>query len=246
MRRCRVEELEGAMHHLLKISEAAAHYLWHVLRLENGSCFEGFNGKGQTRIFKLINAEQRLVEIVGELTQKSEIAPILLCYGLPKGDKLETVVRQVTELGIQGVILWSAQRSVAIWEEKKQAQKHERLLKVMQEAARQCERSIDPSLSMPKNLKALIEATKHCPIKIFFDPTAEQGWQVSQAQIDLLSEQKPCALLIGPEGGISPEERAELLRHQWQGLVLNSPILRTETAAVVACTIALDRLGWMA
>jgi 16S rRNA (uracil1498-N3)-methyltransferase len=246
MRRCRVEALDGDVSGQIKLSESAAHYLWHVLRLENGTQFKGFDGKGHERILKLINADQRVVEIIGPLEQKKSMAPVILCYGIPKGDKLETVARQVTELGIQGIILWSAQRSVAIWEEKKQEQKHERLLKIMQEASRQSERSIDPTLSMPKNLKALIEATKHCAMKFFFDPTANQGWQITDEQLSLLSQEHPCALLIGPEGGISPEERAELSRHQWQGIVLNSPILRTETAAVTACAIALDRLGWMA
>jgi 16S rRNA (uracil1498-N3)-methyltransferase len=248
MRRCRVLSLEGTFDDLLPLHEAAIHYLCHVLRLENGTYFRGFDGHGSERTLCLIQASNGLwkAQIKGAMEDGLKSAPILLCYGLPKGDKLETVARQVTEMGIQGMMLWAAQRSVVVWEDKKQEQKHERLLKVMQEASRQCERASDPSLSLPYKLKQLIDATQHCAIRVFFDPQAQKGWEVLDEEIAKLDAEHPCAILIGPEGGISPEEKNELQRAGWRGIVLNCPILRTETAAVVACCVALDRLGWMA
>jgi 16S rRNA (uracil1498-N3)-methyltransferase len=116
----------------------------------------------------------------------------------------------------------------------------------MQEASRQSERASDPSLSKPEKLKTLIEKTQHCAIRVFFDPQAEKGWDILDEELLKLDAKHPCAILIGPEGGISPEEKIELQRAGWKGIVLNCPILRTETAAVVACSVALDRLGWMA
>ena len=246
MRRCRMLSLEGLMDDVLPLHEAAIHYLCHVLRLDHGTDFRGFDGKGSERNLCLqhINGQWK-AQIKGELEQGLESAPVLLCYGLPKGDKLETVARQVTEMGIQGIMLWAAQRSVVVWEDKKQDQKHERLLKVMQEASRQCERASDPSLSKPEKLKTLIEKTQNCAIRVFFDPQAEKGWDILDEELLKLDANHPCAILIGPEGGISPEEKVELQRAGWKGVVLNCPILRTETAAVVACCVALDRLGWM-
>jgi 16S rRNA (uracil1498-N3)-methyltransferase len=221
------------------LTPEARHYLAVVLRLKEGAEFIGFDGRGAERVFALRrDAEGELgeAEARGELTEGRSGAPLTLCYGVPKGEKLDLVARMITELGVGALDLWAAERSVSVWKGGKQDSKLDRLERVVDEAARQCGRADTLRLSPPAPLKELLERHAPTPARLYLDPAAEGG----------LPErlEGPCVLCVGPEGGMSPKEVEALRGAGWRGVALATPILRTETAAVVACALALDRLGW--
>ena len=250
MRRCLVpaERFGGEG---FTLDEALTRYLCVVLRLSEGATFVGFNGVGAERLYRL----ERLEEGVWWATalepprEGRSGAPLTLCYGVPKGDKLDLVARQLTELGVGGLALWAAERSVSVWRKEKAQNKLARLEKVVAEAARQCGRADTLTLTPPASLKSLIERFESVPLKLYLDPrapltlaTLSAELSVDQTQADAWGE---VVAIVGPEGGLSPQELEALEEAGWRGLTLTSPVLRTETAATVTCALLLERMGWL-
>ena len=242
----------------IKLSEDQTHYLTRVLRLSEGSEVVGFDGQGYQRCFALAYENYQWILIgKGDLKQGQSRFPIGLCYGIPKGEKLDLVVRQLTELGVHTLDLFQAKRSVSIWKKEKVKSKLNRLNKVIEQAARQSHQTTLLTLSPPQPLHQMIQRYQSIPLKLYLDPTASSGWPTSSdldytpSMTNLIQDSSRshnelhCMLLVGPEGGLDPQEIELLNANGWQGIRLNTPILRTETAAIVACSLALDRLGFM-
>jgi 16S rRNA (uracil1498-N3)-methyltransferase len=219
------------------------------------------------RIFRLdCEGDVTVAEGVGEIYQGRLGAPVGLCFAIPKGDKLDLVARQITELGVAELHLWSAERSIGVWKQQKVKQKLARLERVTREASRQSGRADELMIYLPARLQDLVIRHQHVPLRLFLDPKADHGWDrldlsaqpltadhtsVEQNSVErdlTLHDQTglACVLIVGPEGGISPSEQAQLCEAGWRGVRLASPVLRTETAGVVACALALDRLGYLA
>lgn len=158
-----------------------------------------------------------------------------LWYGLPKGDKLETVIRQATELGVERVRLLACQRSVTRLEGDRQAGKLERLTRVAAEAARQCGRADVPAVDAPLTVGAALAA----------DPPARLLVLHPEGGVPLasLTLTEPVVVCVGPEGGFSPDELARFDAAGGARVTLLGPVLRTETAAPVACALVLHALG---
>jgi len=239
MRRCPVPEVLFAEERF-ELSEELTRYLCVVLRLSEGDAFTGFNGLGWERDYELERAEGSWrARGLGAPRRGRRGAPLSLCYGVPKGDKLDLVTRQVTELGVGALELWAASRSVAIWKRDKLKSKLARLERVSSEAARQCGRADSPLLSPPALLSELIERHAQTPHRLYLDPRAA----LTLRELEL--KRGEVALLVGPEGGLSPEELEALEGAGWQGLALSCPVLRTETAAVVGVALTLEAMAWL-
>ena len=247
----------------MPLSEEIERYLCVVLRLDEGDPFIGFDGQGGERVYRLSRvSEESSVSVAqpswwavaeGLATRGRQSAPVGVCYAVPKGDKIDLVSRQLTELGIDTLDLWSSERSVSVWRGDKVERKLSRLNRVIAEAARQSGRADLLKLSAPRPLKALIAQHIDVPLRLFLDPHVELGWPSMEERSNSLTPSLAlgsvsglkCVLMVGPEGGISPAEIEVLISAGWIGVAFSSPVLRTETAAVVASAIALDRLGYL-
>lgn len=220
------------------LTPAAAHYLTVVRRLGPGASVVVFDGRGQEANATLDHAEGGPVLVLGgpPVVGRSA-APVRLAYALPKGDKLEDVLRQVTELGIAGVLLFQGERSVVRLEPGDRAdRKRERWTRIVEEAARQCGRADVPSVEGPTTFAEAVERTASDPWRAVLHP---EGGETLEA----LCLAAPATLFVGPEGGFSPGELARFAEAGVMRLTLKCPVLRTETAAVVATALALHRLG---
>ena len=226
-------------------------YLCSVLRLGNQDQFIAFDGQGFERIFALEELDNEWwAKAIGPIYEGRQGAPLALCFALPKGDKLDQVARQITELGIAELYLWSADRSVGVWKKDKVKNKLGRLQRVISEAARQSGRADLLTVNPPQQLDKLITQFSKVPLKMFFDPQASSGWPINNEHLNsnltVTKGELECVVLVGPEGGLSPIEIEKLKTNMWRAIKLHTPILRTETAGVVACALALDRLGYLA
>ena len=138
----------------------------------------GFDGEGGERVMALCRdaaGELREAEARGPRAEGRRGAPLTLCYGVPKGEKLDLVARMLTELGVGALDLWAAERSVSVWKGGKQDSKLDRLERVVDEAARQCGRADTLRLSPPAPLKELLERHAPTPARLYLDPAAEGG-----------------------------------------------------------------------
>ncbi|MCB9540936.1 MAG: 16S rRNA (uracil(1498)-N(3))-methyltransferase [Myxococcales bacterium] len=223
----------------LALPAEAAHYLRRVRRLGAGDRVRVFDGEGREAEAVLVEEGEALVaERAGPVVSGRRAAPVTLVYGLPKGEKLDAVARQVTELGVARLILLDAARSVVKLDGARAEKRRERLARVMAEAARQSDRADTPVLVGPLDLAGALAATADCAARWVLHPHG--GGALDAVALGVAP---PIAVFVGPEGGFSPGEVAAMTAAGVRAVRLGCPILRTETAAPVAVALALDRLG---
>ena len=144
--------------------------------------------------------------------QKKMPVHVTIVQGLPKGDKLETVIQKGTELGADQFIPFKAERSVVKWDEQKSAKKLQRLKKIAKEAAEQSHRTTIPDIEMPHSISSLIEVSESYDHKLIaYEEEARAG--ESAALVQTLHEANVndrIMIVFGPEGGLSEKEVATL------------------------------------
>jgi 16S rRNA (uracil1498-N3)-methyltransferase len=209
-----------------------------VSRLQVGERVEIGNGAGLRVVGPITRAEPALLEIQvdGVVAEPSPAPGIWLAQALAKGDRDELAVQAATELGVDGVIPWSAQRSISRWEGAKVAKGHARWEAIVREATKQSIRAFLPEVAelvSTKQLAQLAEATR----MVVLDPTGEQ------ALTELEFDERDVVLVVGPEGGVSPSE-LDLLRSAGATVVrLGTTVLRTSTAGPAAIAVLSAKLG---
>jgi 16S rRNA (uracil1498-N3)-methyltransferase len=218
-----------------------AHHAIRSLRLRVGDRFTSSDGRGSLVTCRVSRATRLLVE--GEVLDRSAAEPvrpeISLLLAAPKAERLSWAIQKLTEVGVDGIVVVDMPRSVRRWEGDRARRVAGRLEGVAREAAKQSRRRTLPEMGGPARWEdALKEALGSGPTFLLWEG-AERGLA------SLLPERAPerLALVVGPEGGIDPEDaRAAEAR----GAVLASlgaNVLRTETAAVAGAVVALVRYG---
>jgi len=214
-----------------------AHYLTNVLRLKPGDQVLVFNGVDGEWCARLVAAGKKKVEIAVEhQTKPQDEGPDLHYLFAPiKRARLDYMAQKATEMGaslLQPVI---TRRTVA------ERVKTDRLEANAIEAAEQCGILRVPEVKEPAKLTQLLDAWNDERLLIFADEAAPTA-----APLEALAAQRarPLAVLIGPEGGFEPEERAMLLRAPYVVPVSLGPrIMRADTAAVACLALVNAVLG---
>ena len=142
-----------------------------------------------------------------------------MCFALVKGEKPELVVQKLTEIGIDVIIPFIADRSVVRWDASKTDRQHERLVKVAREASMQSRRVWLPEVR---------------PLASFAEVATMDGAVIADRDGEPIAAHHE-VVLIGPEGGWSDSERSI------QAVGLGATVLRAETAAIVAGSLMADR-----
>ncbi|WP_342505234.1 16S rRNA (uracil(1498)-N(3))-methyltransferase [Sporosarcina sp. FSL K6-2383] len=157
---------------------------------------------------------------------------VTIACGLPKGDKLDLIVQKGTELGMEGILPFEAERSIVKWDAKKGDKKVERLRKIAKEAAEQCHRTIIPDVASPASFKQLIAQSGNYDVLLFADEEDAKSGNPNRIaeRLKQVNSGQTVLTVFGPEGGLSRSE-AELLRSAgFLPIALGPRILRTETA----------------
>ena len=222
---------------VLELDAHALHYLRDVRRLGPGDPVIAFDGLGFEVDARLAgDPESPHLETVGPVRAGRVGADVRLVYGLPRGEKLDDVLRQVTELGVAGVVLLATERSVSRLDDDARAdKKRARWARILDEAARQSGRADTPALDGPLRLDDYLSRSS-TRRRLILHP-------VDGAPFPTLAADAGVDVLVGPEGGFSPRELDACERAGVARATLRSPVLRTETAAVVASALALAAVG---
>lgn len=209
-----------------------------VLRLGPGDPIVLFDGRGRRasgRIESLV--EGTVVCQVGPPTAEAAEAgtPRLhLVQALPKGSKLDDIVRIATELGVAGIHLVSSRNVVVRLDDERGDRRRERLLRIAVEAARQCERDDVPDLTGPE---PLFDAVRRAPAEALrLVACGRSGRPLG----DVVSEE--AWVVVGPEGGLAAEEVEALVGLGFRAVSFGSTVLRVETAVPVVLGVVADRL----
>jgi 16S rRNA (uracil1498-N3)-methyltransferase len=161
---------------------------------------------------------------------------LVQCVG--KGDKLDAVVRDATELSATRVVPAVAERSVS----QPSTARADRLRRIALEAARQSGRGDAPSVEPPMPLtEALARFVAPPPgLSLVLDPEASEP--AGPRLVALAATSAPLVFVVGPEGGLSEDELREAERLGYARVSLGPVVLRTETvcAAVLGAVLALS------
>jgi 16S rRNA (uracil1498-N3)-methyltransferase len=202
---------------VLGVDDEDDHHLRRVLRLRPGEAGTVADGRGGWRPCVWTGATDGPVEATGEVRRDPAPAPsVTVGFALTKGDRPEWVTQKLTEVGVDIIAPFSAERSVVRWGDDKAARQHERLTRVAREAAMQSRRAWLPTVR---------------PLATFSALVADLGADVALAQPGgaAPSLARP-GLLVGPEGGFSEAE----LQASPGTISLGPTVLRAETAALAA------------
>lgn len=213
-----------------------------VLRLEIASKIELNNNKGKLYVGEISDISKS--EVKGNIVEEKDLKEakqdsisLTLAQSLPKGHKMDDIIRMNTEVGVDSFLPFESKYSIV-----KLKNFHEKKLvrweKIAMEAARQSERAQIPEILHPISFKDLL-------LEDFDRKLILHSREVSNS-VDIkeikssLKKGVNILLAIGPEGGFSEDEIELALKNNFEVVYMNLPILRTETAGVVASGILLS------
>jgi 16S rRNA (uracil1498-N3)-methyltransferase len=157
---------------------------------------------------------------------------VVVVQGIAKGDRGELAVQAMTEAGVDGIVPWAAARSVARWKDDRPLH---RWRSTVREAAKQARRPWVPEVGDAVGTAALARTPR--PVLVLHE---EAALPLSAAPLPATGT---ITLVVGPEGGIAPEELATLTGAGAVAVRLGPEVLRTSTAGVAAVAALSVRLG---
>jgi 16S rRNA (uracil1498-N3)-methyltransferase len=220
------------------IDGAEARHAVTVSRLAVGETVSIGNGRGLVVSGTVVSAEH--TELAIEATSVSNVErsgpAIFLAQALAKGDRDELAVQAATELGVDGVIPWTAARSISRWEGAKVAKGHDRWSAIVREATKQSIRAWLPDVLDLVSTNQLVRLASEVRMLVL-EPTAETALSTLEPGDDDIM------LVVGPEGGIAPHELEALTAAGATLVRLGDTVLRTSTAGPAAIAVLNARLG---
>jgi 16S rRNA (uracil1498-N3)-methyltransferase len=217
-------------------------HLARVLRLRPGDTVVASDGAGHDYTVRLETLRPQATAVVVGVAAAAAESPlaITLVQALPKGDKLETIVRAATELGVARVVPVLAARSVVRLAESRAGSRLARWRRVAQEAAKQCARPIVPEVTAARPFDAALDEAHETDLALCL-------WEGAAPALATVLEPgirpRRVAVLVGPEGGLDPGEVDAARTRGWRVVSLGSRILRTETAGPALIAILQSRWG---
>jgi 16S rRNA (uracil1498-N3)-methyltransferase len=215
------------------LTGAEAHHAASVRRVRVGEEITVGDGRGTWLAGRCEGVSSR--EVVVRVTGRTDVpAPrprILLAQALAKGDRDELAVQAATELGVDEIIPWQAARSVSRWDAVKADKGRARWASIVREAAKQAHRPWIPDVA-PLETTASLAARAAASRVVVLEPSAD----VRLTGLGLDSA-RDIVLVVGPEGGIAPEELAVFTRDGATLARLGDTVLRTSTAGPAALAV---------
>ena len=163
---------------------------------------------------------------------------VTVVQGILKGDRGELAVELMTEVGIDTIVPWAAERCVARWRQEREDRALGRWQTSAREAAKQSRRARFPDVTGQASTAAVAARVKGAGLALLLDAEADQP--LSELSLPATGE---IVLVIGPEGGVSPAETAELTAAGAFRVRLGASVLRASTAGAVAGAIVLSGCG---
>lgn len=223
----------------IALTGAEAHHAATVRRVRAGEEVSVGDGLGVWLTGSCVTAAPK--EVVVAVAERREIAApsprVILVQALAKGDRDELAVQAATELGVDEIVPWQAVRSVSRWSNEKAEKGRARWEAIAREAAKQAHRAWLPDVTPVQSttqLSALADRSR----MLVLEPTATAA--LSGVAVD---DGRDIAVVVGPEGGIAPDELSALEAVGATLVRLGDTVLRTSTAGPAAVAVASVALG---
>ena len=222
------------------ITDSEQHHLRNVLRTKPGETVRIIDGKGNVYTAQILETHDDRLSSEA-LIRSHEFHPpvppeITLFQGLPKNDKMELILQKTTELGVTRVVPLHSKYAL----QKPSQNRYERWHRVLISATKQSERAWLPELCNAQEFDVSLKQLDRFSFCLILSPDRDQESQIQHIQTVLREAPRPVsiALFVGPEGGFSDQEVTRAIESGCRLVTLGRNILRTETAAIAAVTVA--------
>ena len=221
-----------------------AHHIARSLRMAAGEFITVCDDRAIEYECRLTSFEQDkrvLAEIVSSAPCATE-PPFDACLfqALPKGEKFDSIIQKAVECGVYEIVPFQSSRCIAKAKADGEAEKTKRRCRIAAEAAKQSGRGRVPAVKPTVSFEQMLALTEECDLCLFcYEGEGTQTLASILQNEQGLPTRPRIAVIVGSEGGFSPEEaaRAEAAGMKMTGL--GKRILRTETAApfVLSCLV---------
>lgn len=218
-----------------------ARHLAVVRRAKAGDRISVSDGEGRLLDARIVEMSTAGVacEVVGETFLPAPRPAIAVMQGLARAAKIDLVVQKLVEIGVEEIAVFRAGRSVPRWGGRKAEEARARWSAVAREAAKQSRRARLPAIAGPLDLDEAVARVEEADVALVAHESAER--RLRSALPDALEGR--LALVVGPEGGLAPEEVSAFVAGGAVPVSLGDQILRTETAALVAASAVMYHFG---
>ncbi|MFA7230123.1 MAG: RsmE family RNA methyltransferase [Victivallaceae bacterium] len=222
----------------VELEELDFKHLFKTLRAVAGEKLKLLDGRGM--LAEAVVADGRRIVVENRKVLPAPPVGIHLYVAIPRKQKMDQLLKQAAEIGIKTIVPMLTERSVATPEKV-----NDRWLALLQEGCKQARNPFLPEITNPVRFTEAIAALKASGITGFFGAVCSENRPAGKIQF------KELAWLVGPEGGFTAEEEAEMRNAGISGLNIGPYIMRVETAAVAgaallmyeAMTTAENRIG---
>lgn len=224
----------------VRLTGAEARHAATVRRLRPGERVTLFDGAGL--VAEGVIGRRGRDELEVEVRARREYAPprprLLAVQALAKGDRDERAVEAMTEAGVDVVVPWAAERSVARWRVDREDKALARWRAKAREAAKQSGRAFIPEITGLAATAGVRERLARAQLGVVLDGAADT--RLSTLDVP---DRGDVLAVIGPEGGATPEELAAFESAGAVRARLGPTVLRSSTAGLAAASILLERFG---
>ncbi|WP_405493038.1 16S rRNA (uracil(1498)-N(3))-methyltransferase [Streptomyces sp. NBC_00096] len=215
-----------------------------VKRLAPGEAVVLTDGRGgwAEAVVKAAEGKDRLVVSVSGVFREPEPAVrITVVQALPKGDRGEVAVETMTETGVDAIVPWQASRCITQWRGDRGAKSLAKWRATARESGKQSRRVRFPEVAEALSTKqvATLLAGADLAVVLHEDRDAPSG-ALATAELPAAGS---VVLVVGPEGGVSPDELAAFAEAGAHPYRLGPSVLRTSTAGTAAAAVLLARTG---
>jgi 16S rRNA (uracil1498-N3)-methyltransferase len=220
------------------VEGSEAHHAVVVRRLRVGEAITLTDGEGASVTGEISATGKKSLDVVVRARESGPrpVPSVTVVQAIPKGDRGELAVEVLTEIGVDRIVPWAADRSVAVWRGERAEKSLARWRGTAREAAKQSRRSWFPEVSPladTDQVGALIGAVDLAVV-------LHEGASTPLSAVSIESVES-LLVVVGPEGGLTDAEVAAFERYGAQVVRLGAEVLRTSTAGVAAVAALLSR-----
>lgn len=227
----------------IDLAEGPFRHLVQVLRMQAGEALVLFDGRGGEYDARLASVAKRsaTVEVGAHRAEdRCESAfDLTLVQGISKGDRMDFTIQKAVELGVRRIVPIDTERCNVHLDAERQDKRLEHWRGVIVSACEQSGRTRIPRLEPVRSFASWL-GTADTAVRFVLDPLATESLAAATGAV---GEGDSVALVIGPEGGLSPAEIAQAARAGVRGVRLGPRVLRTETAGIAALAVLQSARG---
>lgn len=228
----------------IMIEGQEARHMGKVLRLRPGMVVglsDGCGLQAEARIVKVARERVDLTVLRRYPSPREPQGEFVVAQAMLKDQKMDSLVRQLTELGMTAWRPFISMRSVPQLDARRQVERGKRWERIAREAVKQCRRGRVPAIVPVGQFADVLEASRRFTTRILFWEGARQP--LSPAMEVTENRSGTVFVIVGPEGGFTEEEATAAEAAGFRLASLGPRILRAETAAIAACALVQHLFG---